>query len=73
MIIAGWNLYASSFALELPVQTPYKANPARSRHGAMMVKKLILQIIASSVFSAPPVELHAQTVNVVEIYDDNSS
>jgi len=37
-----------------------------------MVKRLILQIIASSVFAAPPVELQAQPIKVVEIYDDNS-
>jgi len=37
-----------------------------------MVKRLILNIIASSVFSAPPMELRAQAIKVVEIYDDNS-
>jgi hypothetical protein len=37
----------------------------------MMVKRLILNIIASSVFSAPPIELRAQSIKVVEIYDDN--
>jgi len=37
-----------------------------------MVKRLILQLIASSVFSTPPIELQAQPIKVVEIYDDNS-
>ena len=35
-----------------------------------MVKRLILNIIASSVFSTPPIELRAQAIKVVEIYDD---
>jgi len=37
-----------------------------------MVRKLVLQIIASSAFSAPPIEFRAQTIKVVEVYDVNS-
>jgi hypothetical protein len=33
-----------------------------------MVKKLILNLIATSVFAAPPVQIHALATRVAEIY-----
>jgi len=36
-----------------------------------MVKRMILQLIASSVFSTPPIDLRARSIKVVEVYDDN--
>jgi hypothetical protein len=36
----------------------------------MMVRRLILQLIASSAFSAPPIELRAEPIKVVEVYDE---
>ena len=46
--------------LKYSLFAPHKADLPRSIDGAMMVRRLILHLIASSVFSAPPIELPAQ-------------
>lgn len=79
MIITSQLRYIMSVHLRMCAQPrnflpspPSKAVFAKSLNGATMVRRVILQLIASSVFSAPPIELRARTIKVVEVYDDNS-